>query len=210
MSQLTATKHKGVLHIKKQKKHNLPSEFYLKPKEIKRLIGSARNQRDKTLIKLIAHTGMRRNEARLLEVRDIEYDRKQIHVRRGKFDKSRVVPVTSDLLSDLRNYIGYRETGYVFQGRGEKPISPRLVNNIVGDAGVRAGLDHPDPSHPSVINPHLLRHSLARNLLAKGMDLRYVQQILGHKSYKTTVDVYGVPSVAEVGSDYEDKMEDIY
>jgi integrase len=185
------------------------ADFYLSPSEIKRLIFACDNFRDRCMIKLLAYSGMRREELQQLDVQDIDFERKRIYIRSGKGGKSRTIPASESVLADLKHLIHNRKKGPLFLSQKGGRLSLRQVNRIVAKAGKSAGLKHPDPKRKA-INPHLLRHSFGRNALKAGMPMEQVQQILGHASIKTTIDIYGVPSVDDTQEQFERRIEGLY
>lgn len=175
------------------------SEFTLKPSEIQKIIYATRTFRDRVLIKTLYYAGLRRFEACNLEVPDIHLQVKRIIVRHGKGNKMRVVPILDDdYLHDLKQLIGKRTEGPLFPNRsGNKNMSTRRVNYIVAGAAVDARIKHPNPQLKK-INPHLFRHSLARHLKDQGYPIEFIQKMLGHKSFKTTMDSYGTLSIDDM------------
>ena len=148
---------------------------------------------------------MRREEASRLDVRDIDFERKRIKVR-GKGDKIRTVPVIDeDFLGDLKHLIEGRTEGPVFSGPGNSRLKIRMINYITQKAGERAGIINPNPRLKH-INPHILRHSIARFLKSKNFSAEWIQNYLGHASYKTTMDMYGTISIDEMQETVEKKL----
>jgi integrase/recombinase XerD len=151
----------------------------LSPDEITRLIEAAPNLLYRTILMLLYGTGIRRTEASLLKVSDIDSKRMMIHIRQGKGSRDRDVPLTPKLLEALREYYRWkRPKGYLFPSspgqRGvEEPISDKTIWNACRVAAIRAGLS-------KRIGPHTLRHSFATHLLEAGTDLRTIQLLLGH------------------------------
>lgn len=83
----------------------------------------------------------------------------------------------------LRNYYrAYRPKDYLFEGQNGGKYSPTSIANILKKASLKAGIR-------KKVTPHILRHSFATHLLEQGTDLRYIQELLGHNSSKTT-EVY--------------------
>jgi len=182
-----------------------PSAYHLKPAEIKKLFLSTTNFRDRCLIKALYWLGLRRHELIDLDIRDIDFDRKRVEVR-GKGDKTRIVPVIDDeFLSDLKHLIGARQDGPVFVSSHGQALSLRIINHIVERTGERAKVTNPNPHRKHLI-PHLLRHSIARFLKSKGFSAEWVQNFLGHQSYKTTMDMYGTISIEEMQEIAERKL----
>lgn len=184
------------------------SVYYLRPEEIKKIILCASSLRDRVMIKILARTGIRRGELRDLEIRDIDFERKRLYIRSGKGDKSRTVPVDSDTLQDIKFYMGQRDSGRLIVSSKQATISLKQINEICAKCGELAGVKHPNPGKKA-INPHIFRHSFARIALEKGMRMDEVQQMLGHSSIRTTIDVYGTPSVESVQKGYEKIIESL-
>lgn len=174
------------------------SAYHLKPAEIKKLIVAAGNFRDRCIIKTLYWLGLRRKELVELDVRDIDFDRKRVLVREGKGGKTRIVPIIDDeYLSDLQHLLGNRKEGPVFISSQRKQISLRMINRIIEKTGDTAGIKNPNPARAH-LNPHLFRHSIARFLKSKGFTAEWIQNFLGHQSYKTTMDMYGTISIDEM------------
>jgi integrase/recombinase XerD len=76
-------------------------------------------------------------------------------------------------------------------------VSIRRVNDIVETLGEKAGVQNPNPRLKH-LNPHIFRHSIARFLKSKGFSAEWIQNFLGHESYKTTMDMYGTLSLDEM------------
>lgn len=76
-------------------------------------------------------------------------------------------------------------------------MSLRMVNHIIEKTGDVAGIENPNPARAH-LNPHLFRHSIARFLKSKGFTAEWIQNFLGHESYKTTMDMYGTISIDEM------------
>ena len=179
-------------------KQQMPaSAYHLKPTDIRKLTIAAIDFRDRCVVKSLLWLGLRRHELVVLDIRDVDFDRKRVTVR-GKGDKTRVVPIIDDeFLSDLKIFIGDRKTGPVFLSNENKALSLRLVNHILQKLGERAGVKNPNPRLKH-INPHLIRHSVSRWLKSQGFTAEWVQNFLGHESYKTTMDMYGTMSIDEM------------
>jgi integrase/recombinase XerD len=157
----------------------------LSPEEVTRLIEAAPNLLHRTILMVLYGTGIRRTEASLLKVSDIDSERMVIHVHQGKGSRDRDVPMTPKLLDILREYWRWkRPKVYLFPStsghRGvEHPISDKTVWYAVKEAGKRAGI-------PKRIGPHTLRHSFATNLMEAGTDLRTIQLLMGHAHLEDT------------------------
>jgi integrase len=193
------------------------SQFHLSEQEIKLLIKHAGKLRDKLIIKLLAYCGLRRFELAKIKIEDIDLKTNKIKIL-GKKNIHRLATIFSDQLQeDLKIYMQYvlnnTKTGYLFPAvsslNESEHITPTQINRIVAKAGQRAQLHNPIPELKN-INPHILRHSCARILKDKGLSLEVVQKVLGHLSYKTTMDLYGTKSISEMDQELKEKVGDIF
>jgi len=154
--------------------------------EVGRLIDSARNLMDRTLLMVLYSTGMRNRELRGLQVRDIDSQSMLIHIQYGKGGRDRYVPLRPKLLETLREYYRWmKPKTWLFPGtvdgwRADKPITPKVVWDACQSAAERGKID----KH---VSAHLLRHSYATHLLEAGADLRTIQLLLGHVKLEHTV-----------------------
>jgi integrase len=184
-----------------------PAAYNLKLSEVNKIIHATNSFRDRCLIKTLFWAGLRREEAANLDIRDIDFERKRIKVR-GKGDKTRIVPIIDDdLLNDLKHLIGKNNQGYVFYYGNNQPLTNRAINKIVSKAGERADITNPNPARKN-INPHIFRHSISRYLKNKGFSTEWIQNFLGHASYKTTMDMYGTISIDEMQQEAENRLQD--
>ena len=157
----------------------------LSVEEVGRLLDSARNLMDRTLLMVLYSTGMRNRELRNLQVKDIDSKAMLIHIQHGKGGRDRYVPLSPKLLETLREYWCWmKPKTWLFPGavegwRADKPITPKVVWDACQSAAERAGLE----KH---VSAHLLRHSYATHLLEEGADLRTIQLLLGHVDLRHT------------------------
>jgi len=181
--------------------------YHLQLKEIKKLILTTTSFRDRCILKSLFWAGLRREELTILDVKDIDFDRKRIKLR-GKGDKIRTVPIINDeLLNDLKHLLYGRTEGFVFTKSNGKPLTARMINYITAKAGDQAGISNPNPRLKH-INPHIFRHSIARYLKNKGFSAEWIQNFLGHASYKTTMDMYGTLSIDEMQQEAENRLQE--
>ena len=117
-----------------------------------------------------------------LRVQDISFDRNQIFVNKGKGKKDRVVMLSDVLKLLLIKYTDkYKPVYWLFEGRDQKTqYSASSVQKVVKQAAYKAGINKP-------VTPHKIRHCFATHLLDEGTDIRYIQELLGHKDIKTTL-----------------------
>lgn len=173
------------------------AEYSLSLKEINTIINSTDDFRDKVILQSLFWLGLRREEVIRLDIRDIDFQRKVINVL-GKGKKIRSIPIINDdLFSNLKFLTKDRNSGTIFLSRLNKPLNLRRINYLVQECGEKAGVKNPNPVLKN-INPHIFRHSLARYLKDKGYPVEFIQNMLGHSSFKTTMDMYGTMSLAEM------------
>jgi len=189
--------------VKRRLSQNQYSEYFLSEEQIGILLNSSSSISERTMIELMAKCGLRRNEVRMLEVQRIDFYNRVLNLVFTKRGKTRTIPIDGGTLSDLNLVIGNkRKEGFVFLNSRGRPYSVRNLNLIVAKAGRKAGLKNPNPFLKE-INPHILRHSCARRWLRNGMRIEVVSQIMGHSSVKTTLDIYGRPSINDVKEQFE-------
>lgn len=161
-----------------RKDQKLPN--VLSKEEIARMLKVTGNIKHKMILSLLYSGGLRRSEVLDLKISDIEPDRGLLKIRAGKGKKDRYTLLSTPLLGHLRDYYReYRPKSYLFEGQSGGKYSAGSVAKVVIHAGTRAGITNR-------VTPHMLRHSFATHLLEQGTDLRYIQELLGHKSSRTT------------------------
>jgi site-specific recombinase XerD len=157
----------------------------LSQEEVGQLIASASNLLDYAMLTTLYATGVRRTELIRLKTEDIDSQRMIVHIRQGKGNRDRDVPLTPKLLETLREYWRWmKPKTYLFPGmvdgwRADKPLTPKCVWTAVRDAAKRAGIK-------KRVSPHTLRHSWATHLLENGTDIRTIQLLLGHAELEAT------------------------
>lgn len=157
-----------------------PLPTVLSKSEIRSIIKSIKNLKHRCIISLLYSAGLRRNEIINLEITDINSQRMMIHIRGAKGKKDRFTVLSQKLLYELRRYfVKHRPKKFLFEGQNGKQYSASSVRKILLNAVENAGIR-------KRVTPHTLRHSFATHLLEDGVDLRYIQTLLGHSSSKTT------------------------
>ena len=158
----------------------LPCVFSTQEVEI--LLECIKNLKHKTLLMTIYSAGLRIGEACRLKLSDIDSGRMRILVRNAKGHKDREVILAKKLLISLRQYFrSYRPEVYLFNGRTPgQPITLSTAQKAFKKA-LRISKIHKNASS------HTLRHSYATHLMDKGIDIRIIQSLMGHKSMKTTM-----------------------
>jgi integrase/recombinase XerD len=159
--------------------HRLPN--VLSKEEVKRVLSAPVNEKHRVILSVIYGCGLRRSEVLMLEPQDLDRDRMLLSVRQSKGFKDRVVPVSQKLVEIIDSYMKrYRPKVYLFEGQYPgRRYSAGSVEKVFRMASKKAGIK-------KNITLHGLRHSYATHLLEAGTDLRYIQELLGHKSSKTT------------------------
>lgn len=155
----------------------------LSREEVHRLLACVERPVFRMYFTTVYGCGLRREEARLLRVDDIDGGRGLVHIR-GKGAKDRWVPLPAALLTQLREFWKtHRSQPWLFPSRsfapGPRPLSRRAVQNAFAAARARCAL----AKHPKI---HTLRHCYGTHLLEAGVNLRLIQANLGHNSPKTT------------------------
>jgi len=145
------------------------------------------------------------SEAIKLQIKDIDSDRMQIFVQNAKGKKDRYVMLSPVLLDILRSYLQKykpRPITYLFESTepGE-PLSTRAAQHIFLEAKKKAGLKKD-------LTFHCLRHSFATHLLEKGVDIKYIKDLLGHFSIHTTTRYLHVKRESLVN--IQSPLDDIY
>ena len=152
----------------------------LSTKEVERMINQIVNLKHRTMIAVIYSCGLRRGELINLRVNDIDSERMLIHVKGGKGKKDRMVPLSEKTLHLLRTYArAYHPNDLLFTGAKGGHYAGSSLQAVFKRAKERARIDKP-------VTLHSLRHSYATHMLESGINLRYIQEILGHSSPKTT------------------------
>jgi integrase/recombinase XerD len=148
--------------------------------ETEDLLSALDNIKHKAMLVLIYSAGLRRSELLNLHLTDIDSDRMQIHLKQSKGKKDRMVPLSPLALDILREYYKeYKPKTYLFEGQTEGRYSEKSIQAVFKNAKEKAGIT-------KAVTLHSLRHSYATHLLENGINLRYIQEILGHQSPKTT------------------------
>jgi integrase len=184
------------------------AEYHLSLAELERLIAAASSPRDRLLMQLLVETGMRRSEVAALMAGDVDVSRNLIVIRGSKGNKTRLVPVRRKLAQALVALTPDLEDT-LFRSRTGQALGARQINRIVAQAGVRADVRNPNPKYTSV-TCHLLRHSFARHWKRASGSIESLSKILGHASVKTTWDLYGTESLADVQHNYETTLGVIF
>lgn len=191
-----------VLEIEKvhrpKREKTLPN--VLSKEEVKGILEVLGNIKHSSMLSLIYACGLRCGELLHMRPTDIQSLRGLVIIRQGKGMKDRVVPLSQKLLEQLRAYYkAYRPKEWLFEGQTGGMYSEKSIQNVLKQAVKKAGIKKP-------VTLHWLRHSYATHLLEAGTDLRYIQELLGHKSSKTT-EIYthvSTNSIQQIKSPFDD------
>lgn len=175
--------------VRAQSERRLPAVLSLE--EVRTILGCVRTPHNRAFLSTVYACGLRLQEAQHLEISDIDSQRKMIHVHRGKGAKDRFVPLPETTLKTLRqHWVTHRHPRLIFPalGRGrnrasqaDTPMPKASVQGAFRQAKGEAGIQKRD------VSVHTLRHSYATHLLEAGVNLRVIQQYLGHAQLETTM-----------------------
>jgi integrase/recombinase XerD len=179
--------------------HKLPN--VLSKEEVKAILEASANLKHRTMLSLIYACGLRRSELLHLTSQDIDRKRGIITIRQSKGNKDRIVPLSQKVTVLLDEYSKfYRTETWLFEGqvKGEQYTASSLAK-VLSEACIKAKIEKP-------VTLHWLRHSFATHLLESGTDLRFIQELLGHSSSRTT-EIYthvSIKSIQNIKSPIDD------
>jgi len=156
---------------------------FLSEEMAQQLIAAADSPWTKAMVVLLLSTGIRRSEAVAITLDDLDLEKRQVLIR-GKGDKERVVPLTDQAVEAIQAYLPHRtrtQSRHLFVSAWKgHPIHGRCINRMLKIVIQKAGLEGQG------ITPHKLRHTFATHLIRQGVDIRTVQELLGHSDIQTT------------------------
>lgn len=173
----------------------------LSKEEIKSILEAHSNIKHKAMLSMIYSCGLRRSELLNLKTTDIDSKRNVVIIRQSKGKKDRITPLSPKILDLLREYYKiYKPTTFLFEGQSSGTIySEQSLQSVLKQALHKLNIKKP-------VTLHWLRHSYATHLLESGTDLRYIQELLGHNSSKTT-EIYthvSTKSLQQIKSPFDD------
>ena len=154
--------------------------------------------RDRAIIEMLYSSGVRVGELVSIKIKDLDFKEKTVYIL-GKGKKARLLPVTSQALDSIENYLlkrpgGKEKESIVFCNLKGEPLTERGVQYIIDNLAKNCGIYRK-------VTPHMLRHSFATHFLENGMNLRYIQSLLGHSNLSTT-EIYTHLSIEELTKVY--------
>jgi integrase/recombinase XerD len=173
----------------------------LSKEEVKLILNAHSNIKHKMMLSLIYSCGLRCGELLALQPVHIDSMRNIVLLKNSKGKKDRIVPLSTKILEMLRDYYKvYKPKTYLFEGQTiGLQYDARSLQLILKQALQKSGITKP-------ATLHWLRHSYATHLLESGTDLRYIQELLGHSSSKTT-EIYthvSTKSIQQIKSPFDD------
>lgn len=154
--------------------------------DIKKMFEVTENPKHRLLLKLCYGMGLRVSEIVNLKLEDIDTQRMQVLITRAKGKKDRYVNLPESILQEFHSYCDeYNPQEYLFDGRYGGQYSVRSVQMVFKQAMQKAKIN-------KRVGVHSLRHSYATHLIEQGTDIRFVQELLGHKNIKTTMSYTGL------------------
>lgn len=172
----------------------------LSKEEVKSILDAPYNLKHRAMLSMIYSCGLRRSELLNLTKLDIDSKRMVVVIRMAKGKKDRIVPLSPKILILLRDYYkSYQPKHFLFEGQDGGKYSEKSLENVFKQSLFKARIEKP-------ATMHWLRHSYATHLLESGTDLRYIQDLLGHKSSKTT-EIYthvSTKNIQNIRSPFDD------
>ncbi len=167
--------------LRPRREKRIPGVF--SEEEVTLLIEMIENLKHRTIIKLIYSSGLRIGESVKLRIKDINLDRRTAFIKGGKGKKDRITILAENIIEDIQKYLDqYTPDYWLFEGQTGGQYSMSSIRKIFRRSVDKAGLD-------PFSTVHTLRHSFATHLHERGMDIRNIQELLGHSSSETT-DIY--------------------
>jgi len=182
-----------------RREYKLPN--VLSKEEIAIILRAHTNVKHRTMLSLIYACGLRRSELLHLKPSDVDSKRGLLIIRQAKGRKDRIAPISEKIIEMLREYYKiYKPKVWLFEGQNSgEQYSEKSLQNVLKQSLKKTQIKKP-------VTLHWLRHSYATHLLEAGTDIRYIQELLGHKSSKTT-EIYthvSTKSLQKIKSPFDD------
>lgn len=167
-----------VYDLRPKPKKQLPG--FLSKEDMTRLLKATENLKHQCILQLIYSSGIRLGELTRLKVKDLDFDNNIVKIKCAKGKRDRISLLSEKVKSKLKIYLDeYRPNYWLFEGQDGGKYSDRSVQNVLKAAVRKSGVDENTTVHS-------LRHSFATHLILNGVDIRKVQEYLGHSSLETT------------------------
>jgi integrase/recombinase XerD len=154
----------------------------LTKQEIKTLFSVVKNPKHKLMFQLYYGSGLRLSEALTLQVKNLDFNENVVWIRNGKGGKDRMTIMSKTMASKLNEWVTKKNLGkdnFIFTNPQGDPMSGRSIQKVIEKAKIESKMTKD-------VHIHTLRHSFATHLLEAGVDIRYIQVLLGHSSLETT------------------------
>jgi site-specific recombinase XerD len=200
---------KTLATMKLQQAKTLPEVLTIE--QVHQIIDAARVERIALYFWTVYSMGLRLEEARQLQVGDVDADRGLVHVHRGKGAKDRYVPLPSSTLAWLRkHWLTHRNPRLLFPAEGRDHQQSSTARTPIETSTVQKAMSKiaAELKFTKKVSIHTLRHSYATHLLEAGVSLKVIQKILGHSSLQTTLVYLHLTDTAEANA--REKIEQIF
>ncbi len=165
----------------------------LSREEVRKMINTADNPKHRLLLQLLYSSGLRISECLNLRLEDIDLRSRTGLVKGGKGKKDRIFILSEKVVQELERYAAENNLSrndFLFPGKNNSRMSVRAAQKIIAGISKKAGIN-------KKVTPHTLRHSFATHLLEQGVDIRKIQELLGHANLSTT-QIYTKVSTEEL------------
>ncbi|OJX11581.1 MAG: integrase [Caedibacter sp. 37-49] len=178
----------------------VPTEEELK--QYYKIVWQTRNMKHMLIIKVLLYTGIRVQELANIKIEDIDFDRCQIRINKGKGSKDRIVPFPEYFRETLILFTSSEQgkgASYLFESNRKKPFTTRGIRKILADYATKAGMKQS-------ISPHKLRHFLFTWLKKQGIDDALIQPYSGHET-RQSLEIYSKLSLSEAQEVYNGTID---
>ncbi|MBE9916468.1 tyrosine-type recombinase/integrase [Paenibacillus donghaensis] len=166
-------------YIRPKKEKRLPN--VLSMNEVMMILRALDNIKHRAILYLTYSSGLRVGEVVRLKIQDIDFERKTLRIHQGKGRKDRITLLSDTAMDIVQPYLQQEKPEkWMFPGQHpDRHITERTVQKVFEQARVASGIQ-------KKVSIHALRHSFATHLLEGGIDIRFIQELLGHQSVHTT------------------------
>lgn len=154
----------------------------LTKEEVQKLFAAVENEKHRLLLQFMYGSGLRVGECVNFKIKDLNFDNFTAKVMSGKGNKQRMIILSKDFISKVKSYLSKKgeKSEYLFPSNNNlKPITVRMAQKAIEKAAKKAGFQ-------KRVYCHVLRSSFATHLLESDVDIRYIQELLGHSDLSTT------------------------